>query len=346
MTKRCKILLLMMFSIVIFVALSALSKSDNVPTQLPKIASVSAASEQRRAAIESMGRITDLSFAPELDVEYYSMRYPDVEKDHLAHWKLFGRREGRAGSEGHFIFDQYAQQLLNLNHSFLEVGPFYRPHVSGKNVYYADILDTEALRARAKALVGVDVVPHIHFHVPDGNLDAIPHVFAGVYSAHNVEHQLDLVGHLNQVESLLLNGGYFFLRIPDKRFCFDRFIPASTMGDVLEAHFNKVAGGVHSLKSVIDGTALVSQNIPVQYWSEGDPIHVPPPDSNRVRLALERWNDNKEKYIDVHKWQFTCDTFAEIVTVLEDLHFTKFHVERVYSTLRNELEFTVILQKR
>ena len=239
-------------------------------------------------------------------------------------------------------------QLLKLNHSLLEIGPFYRPHIYGENVYYADILDTEALRARAIALVGIDIVPHIHFHVPEGNLEVIPRVFAGVYSSHNVEHQLDLIGHLNQVESLLLNGGYFFLRIPDKRFCFDRFIPASTIGDVLEAHFNKLEGGVHSLKSVIDGTAMITRNFVKQYWSEGEPMpnEFPPLDSNRVRDALERWKNSKKRYIDVHKWQFTPEMFVQIVTVLEDLHFTKFHVERVYSTLRNELEFAVILRKR
>jgi SAM-dependent methyltransferase len=105
----------------------------------------------------------------------------------------------------------------------LEIGPVRLPVLSGPNVRYCDVLDTEQLRRRAPDH-GVDPtsVPAIDYVMKNCSLDDIPVQFDAILSSHAIEHQPDLVGHLQQVERRLAPGGRYFVLAPDKRFCFDR----------------------------------------------------------------------------------------------------------------------------
>jgi hypothetical protein len=211
--------------------------------------------------------IAETDFPPELDVRFYRKRHADLrhltDEGLVEHFDLHGRREGRYGSAA--IPRQNFIKLFPVDESVLEIGPFARPTAVGSNVKYFDVLDQSALKARARVIgLNDSHVPHINFISPTGDLSIINETFRCVVSSHSIEHQPDLVRHLHQVEGLLIDEGVYFIVVPDKRFCFDHFLPESSIADVIDAYY--AARSTHSLSSVVEHRALTTHNEPLRHW--------------------------------------------------------------------------------
>ena len=102
-----------------------------------------------------------------------------------------------------------------------------------------------------------DAVPYIHHVLGPQGLDGFTEEFDAVLSSHCIEHQPDLVHHLQQVQHKLKNdGGRYFILIPDKRYCFDKHIAPSTIAEVVQAHEEHRT--VHTLRSVIEHLSLTN----------------------------------------------------------------------------------------
>ena len=256
------------------------------------------------------------------------------------HYRDVGRDEGRIASplatrEGLIAF-------ISGRGPALEIGPFCRPLLRGPQVDYLDLLDADGLRARAVHL-GLDVADcpdHIRFV---GELGQVDCDYALVVSSHAIEHQPDLVAHLAEVERILEVGGIFALIIPDKRFCFDHFLPESSIAAVLQAY--REGRTAHNLANVVEHEALVTHNDPVRHWrgDHGDPTR---DRAQRIRSAIDRFERSDGGYLDVHAWQFTPDSFREIVETLNELGLTRLEPIAVYDTPRDRMEFCAILQLR
>src|SRR3979490_2427817 len=134
----------------------------------------------------------------------------------LVRLKKFQSRDGFT-SRRRFI------EGLDPGGSVLEIGPFYQPLVRGANVKYFDILDQQALIARARDIgQPPEGVPHIDFVSSRGHMGVVGDVkFDNVVSSHCIEHHADLIGHLNEVSQVLRPGGRYYLIVPDKRFMGD-----------------------------------------------------------------------------------------------------------------------------
>lgn len=286
----------------------------------------------------------DHARALDIDVYYYLRSNPDLShfssEAAYVHYVENGRREGRAAAamakrEG------IRELLLDSSLSTLEIGPFFSPLVSGANVSYLDILSADELRARA-ALVGGDpnTCPTTIHYV--GGIEQVDRKFDVVVSCHAIEHQPDLVRHLQGVANVLKPGGRYLLIVPDKRFCLDHFLAESTIADVLQAHLEKRV--VHTLKSVIDQCAFATHNDPGRHWA-GDHGDIPVSDRpRRVREALDLFDSADGGYVDVHAWYFVPERFREICEVLQALDLSTFAVEAVYETVRDRAEFCAILR--
>jgi hypothetical protein len=280
----------------------------------------------------------------EFEVDIYRSLNVDLtnlsDEQAVEHYKRHGREEGRTANQ---IQDRDAfAALIPETASVLEIGPFCHPMKRGPNVFYADILCHEELVARA-ASEGFDPagVPPIHYVLRTDNLSTIDRRFDVVFSSHNVEHQPDLVYHLQQVEKILYPAGVYFLRIPDKRYCFDHFIPESNLAEVISAHRERRL--VHSLRSVIEHRALTTHNDNNRHWQNdhGDRFERL---KERIEGALLEFDMSQGGYIDVHAWYFTPDSYGEIISGLWQLGFSKFQVCRIYPTRRGAIEFWAILQ--
>jgi len=116
----------------------------------------------------------------------------------------------------------------------------------------------------------------------------------------------------------------------------------------LEDHYlHRGSDGHHQykLKSVLAHRALTQHNVAYDHWSGR---HDPPFPENlveRLKLALDEYesaNQTAETYFV--NYQFTPQSLSHIVDTLHRMGLTSLRVHRVYETLRNQLEFFVVLQ--
>jgi hypothetical protein len=232
--------------------------------------------------------------------------------------------------------------LLDRNANILEVGPYYTPVLKGTNVKYFDVLDKKGLLEKATIdKLDPSNIPNIDYVESTGDMQIIKEKFNVVFSSHNIEHQVDLIRHLNQVADVLNNGGQFFLFIPDKRYCFDHFIPETPLSEVIAIH--ELAPQVHSLQTVIAMECETTHNDSARHW-KGDHIDTQK-DMSCYKRAIEKFTASNGNYIDCHKWRFTPQSFEMIVNSLYDMGLIKLKVRKVYCTPLNSHEFCAILYK-
>lgn len=226
--------------------------------------------------------------------------------------------------------------------SILEIGPFYNPICVGDHVKYFDILSREDLVKRAKQINGhisSERIPHIEYVSPTGDLSIINETFDVIVSSHAIEHQLDLIDHLQKTSQLLRAGGKYYLIVPDKRYCFDHFMRESTIADVIHAHIVKPTKT--SVKSVIEHRALTTHNNAFKHWIG---MHQHKNDiSSKIKNALTEYME--KDYVDVHSWYFTPTSFSTIIKLLNQLGYTDFIISKLHSTSPGSLEFYAVLEK-
>jgi SAM-dependent methyltransferase len=278
----------------------------------------------------------------EFDIESYRSLHSDLAglrpNDLIAHYRNFGRTEGRAANSLRDRNDFV--RLVPEGASALEIGPFCNPLLRGPNVSYFDVLTLEALVAQARHF-GLDPsgIPSIDFV---GELSSIGGRFDVVLSSHCLEHQPDIVRHLQEVEQLLMPDGAYFLLVPDKRYCFDHFIPLSNLAEVIVAH--REQRKTHTLRSVIECRALTTHNDNVRHW-QGDHGIIFEGFEERLQAALEEYYVADGKYIDVHAWYFNPDSASAILSALQSMGLSKLEVQRVYPTRYGANEFWMILKR-
>ncbi|MFG7489383.1 methyltransferase domain-containing protein [Methylorubrum rhodesianum] len=167
----------------------------------------------------------------EVEPDFYRLIHDDLkhksDEEIVAHFREIGRLNGAVGSpaahRAGFI------KTLPDDVDILEIGPFTKPVIRGPRVKYFDVLDRKGLVERAKS-IGFEMngVVEIDYVSPIGNLEIVPSCsFDCVFSSHCIEHQPDLIRHLNHVSRILRDGGRYYLIVPDKRYCFDHFLEAS-----------------------------------------------------------------------------------------------------------------------
>lgn len=279
------------------------------------------------------------------DPKFYRMSHSDLanmsEEELVEHYHAYGKSEGRLPST--YALRENFISLISPDSDALEIGPFTKPIVHGKRVRYFDVLDQRGLVERAQALnYPIENPPEIDYVSPNGDLSIVGDTFDAVVSSHCIEHQPDLVRHLQLVDSLLRPGGRYYLIIPDKRYCFDHFIPESTIVDVITAHVER--RNIHTLQSLIEHRAFICHNDPHRHWA-GD--HGELVDVRRLAdLAAQEWRDSNGQYIDVHAWQFTPASFEQIINDLHsNFELISLQSSRVFPTPYGRLEFCAILKK-
>ncbi|SEK98713.1 class I SAM-dependent methyltransferase [Nitrosovibrio tenuis] len=298
-----------------------------------------------KAAIPAEFNSCERAPPPELDCHIYRRLHEDLahmgDNQLLEHYNRYGKPEGRV-SNGLANRKQFAS-LVAPGMQALEVGPFATPLLHGDNVSYCDVLDRDGLKKRAGDLgLDPDSVPTIHHVLGPQGLDGFTGEFDAVLSSHCIEHQPDLIHHLQQVQRKLKNdGGRYFILIPDKRYCFDKHIAPSTIAEVVQAHEEQRT--VHTLRSVVEHRSLTTHNNARRHWRPLDAEqHFIDPE--KVQNAINDWRNAKGRYIDVHAWYFTPDSFKEIIGLLRSLNLINLTAERIYSTRFESNEFWAVLK--
>ena len=232
----------------------------------------------------------------------------------------------------------------NIKGFMLEIGPYHSPVLTGENVFYFDIFDSKTLREKAinnLNMTDANVPEKIHYVDPFGDLNIVDKKFQLVFSAHNIEHQIDLVQHLLDVEKLLDKGGKYYLVIPDKRYCFDHFIGLTPISEVLATHWQKPKR--HSLQTVLS-KCEATHNYPARHWKNEDGLPTFTYDKDCFESKRKMFFASNE-YIDTHKWRFTPESFGGIINTLNEMNLISLSVEKIYDTQKDTFEFFVVLTK-
>jgi SAM-dependent methyltransferase len=267
------------------------------------------------------------------------------------HYVAYGREEGRVCSS--ITSRQSFLDVIPVSRAILEIGPFFTPSFDKMlhDVHFMDILSTSDLRKKALDVPGADPshVPEIDYVWEGQSYSSIVNrKFDCVFSSHCIEHQPCLIGHINEVASVLNDGGRYFIVMPDKRYCFDRFIPESNIADVMEAYIT--SSKRPSLRAVMRGWLLSTHNDPVSHWASDnsdDPTRhfVTREHGLRLQQVVSHWKAISGQYPDAHVWQFTPDNFSHLMQLACAAGFLDMEVEEVYPTLKNTLEFFAVLRK-
>jgi len=333
---------------------------------IQQLESALAEKEKRIAELEDQLAVRNENFKPqelvakdiELPLEFnaslYKERHEDLQRmtdeESLQHYLDHGKGEGRICSivDSRHAFIKFSESCSSV----LEIGPFFNPALSksNTNVKYLDFCSTTELEERAKDIPGADLkaIPTIDY-VWGGEryTDLISERFDAVFSSHNIEHQPSLVHHLNEVSSVLKRGGRYFLAIPDKRYCFDHYMPETNLAEILNAYLEK--RDRHSARSVLLHRFYTVHNDPVRHWQgdhDEDPFEFYRTSANMpsgIEPSLDEIR-NSNGYIDTHAWFFTPDSFRSICVQLKKLGLIQGAVERVYNTVKNSNEFYAVLK--
>lgn len=280
----------------------------------------------------------------------------ETAKQHYYEW---GREEGRVcgpiKSRDDFL------KIVPDGECVLEIGPFLEPcyRAPKHDVRYFDVLDREGLVARAREHIdegvfpaerfepAIEACPEIHYVHPTGDLSSINRTFQYVLSCHCAEHQPDLIAHINGVADHLDPGGLYLMILPDKRYGFDHFLPETRTIDIVSAHLSERK--LHTVEMVLEHRLETTHNDPVRHWNGDHGMRRWDEYTNdRPDLFPHLWDEAKEasvRYIDVHQWKFTPETFRRDVRRLRNLGLINLSVERVYPTLRDSMEFYAVLRK-
>ena len=229
------------------------------------------------------------------------------------------------------------------NGTALEIGPFNNPMLIGQKTAYFDVLDTAALKARARRFdLDPTRVPEVDFVSPTGDLGIVDRRFSAVLTCHSIEHQPDLIEHLKQVERVLEPGGRYYAIVPDKRYCFDHFMSLSTIEEVREAHRERRR--VHTPDAVRAHHLSITHNFPMRHWigrhgkpaTGDDEHHIADTDAERA---------SNGEYVDVHAWFLSPPQFRRIVDTLYEAGDIGLRPVDIHATRLGELEFFAVLER-
>ena len=263
------------------------------------------------------------SLPDDFDEELYLAMHPDVRRSGMnakRHFLKYGLKEGR--SYKLTLRPRYRNEFLARLIEFpsiLEIGPFDRPvarefALPGADLEFVDCLSTDELKSRAREIPGrsPDGVPHISY-VASGKLaGVITRQFDCVVSCHMIEHTPDFIGHMLDVKSLLKPGGAYLFLCPDKRKCFDHFLPETRLPDAVVAYLEQRTRP--TLRSVVEHRAFARYD----YETTDDPLRKPNMGCWEAILNAKQEYESSE-YVDVHCWQFTPESLLELIEAIISL---------------------------
>jgi hypothetical protein len=241
--------------------------------------------------------------------------------------------------------------LLHLNSSdrILELGPLDKPLLqkSNSNVQYIDYATLSELRELYKndPAVNCDLICEPDFIWGEKDLKEITSnsLFSGVLASHVIEHVPDIIGWLNEIESVLTDSGVLSLAIPDKRFTFDTHRRTSTISEMVEAYL--LRSRRPNLRQIFDQVAF---DLPVDtytLWRNG----IRPIDNVEETLEAAFSEtikvQNEQFYKNVHCWVFTPESFLQSMYFISSLGLSKFELTEFWPTELGAGEFITVMRK-
>lgn len=234
----------------------------------------------------------------------------------------------------------------------IEIAPWHSPIAPkrmGYDVKTLDVLDVEALRKRCiedpSCAHKVGDIEDVDFVAPASEIDRVIgehgglNTFDYIISSHNFEHLPNPVKFLRACGSVLKEGGYLSMAIPDKRRTFDAFRSLTTAADYLEWYFEDREKPTPY--QVFDFSASFLKNVPMLKSQPLDRVAF----SNSLEACFETLKASLESepgYTDIHVSVLTPASFGVILLQLTRLGLVPLKLVEITETA--SFEFYVHLQ--
>jgi predicted SAM-dependent methyltransferase len=211
----------------------------------------------------------------------------------------------------------------------VEIGPSHNPiasKIKGYKVHIIDHMTRDDLIEKYRAHdVNIDNIEEVDFVWEGENyleLTGGKRDYGWIIASHVIEHTPDLIGFLNECDSILKDDGVISLVIPDKRYCFDHFRPITGLSKIIDSHLQKRT--MHTPGTVVEYCLnVVSKggNIAWDASVNGDYhfMHSLDDAKKGMEVALD-----KKEYIDVHSWCFVPHSFRLMIQDLFNLGLIPF----------------------
>jgi hypothetical protein len=281
----------------------------------------------------------------------------------IEHYNYYGYNQGLISNNIKNRIDFI--NLIPKDKMILEIGPLAFPSmpVGETNVHTVDYFSKEELKENYKndPNVNINNICDVTYVLKGKTRydEVIPKIFDYCFSSHNIEHVPCLISFLNNVSSILKSNSYFFLCIPDYRYCFDHFRTPSNIFEILDSYYS--SRDKPSPAIVLENKYLLCHNDSNKHWDKFQSSF----NDTFVRINEERqflnsqsvkiideienikkiYEKSKNEYIDSHCWKFTPYTFRNIIYILFNTGFINLKIDRIYKTLKGSNEFYVIMKK-
>jgi SAM-dependent methyltransferase len=229
----------------------------------------------------------------------------------------------------------------------LEVSPSINPMLTqqdGYDVEYLDACTTEELQNRAlkkgKDTSYAPVTNYLYDFKQSIATCVGNDKFDVVMSSHVIEHIPDLVAHFQEVREVLNDGGTYAFLAPDMELCFDARKPASSLGQIIEAHLEKRR--VTPVSALIDEYYYGVMRAGRGAWAANQSAPFTLKYANSIKLIKDLLvNPSEAANWHGHLWRFTPASFYEIYTALDRLDLVDLRLVDVVPT--QYMEFIVVL---
>jgi SAM-dependent methyltransferase len=230
----------------------------------------------------------------------------------------------------------------------VEVGALAVPMVTKAegNIKYVDFADTKTLRNLYKGNGDFDVNKIVEVDAVWGPASLSASLndqrFDYVVASHVIEHVPDLIGWLNEVTSILNEGGELRIVVPDPRYTYDYLRNETKFYDVLEAYLMKRR--VPSPRALIEYSTLIRVVDAGAAWrGELNAADLKPMSSAKEGIKLATESLEKGTYNDIHCWVFTPESFAGLFLELAENGMNGFQVIKFFDTEDGGIEFVLHL---
>ncbi|MFV8835702.1 methyltransferase domain-containing protein [Aquisalimonas sp.] len=220
----------------------------------------------------------------------------------------------------------------------LEIGPKHRPLAPKAEGFRVETLDwltrEELVRDCLNSGLDASQVEETD-HVWRGEryadlVDLSRGGFDWIIASHVVEHVPDLVAFLRDCEEILNDRGVLVLAVPDKRYCFDRYRPISSLGAVLDRF---VEGRCqHSIGTLVEFQLYYAEQDGQGAWSSASLGNAELRNEPAAVRDMFRARMNAEGYVDCHGWCFVPSSFRLLLQDLFDLGLMGLREVRWYPT--------------
>lgn len=211
----------------------------------------------------------------------------------------------------------------------LEIGPSHSPVApkrEGFDVQSIDHLPKEELIRKYSAesvdISGVEEVDYVWRGEPYAELTGKRNYYDWIIASHLVEHTPDLIGFLNDCDSVLKETGVISLAVPDKRYCFDHYRPITSIAMIIDSHCHK--NRIHTVGTAVEYYLNAVLREGMIAWSSDIS------GEDRLRYPLEEAMEEidsvrgSKEYVDIHAWCFVPHSFRLLIHDLYNLGLIPF----------------------